>query len=153
MTNSRFMTAVFMAVAVLTRTSAHFVVNHPTPFPMQQLQTTSPLDTTSFPHFPCQYGSNAAYDFSKPTAVAAGSSLPVSFIGSAVHGGGSCQFSLSTTASDNYKDWKVIKTIQGGCPGTAKGNLQRMQTTDGYPDGPHCNGTGQTECVQSFTWT
>jgi hypothetical protein len=43
----------------------------------------------------------------------AGSSYPVKLAGSAVHGGGSCQFSLSY---DGGKTWGVIHQIIGGCP-------------------------------------
>lgn len=48
----------------------------------------------------------------------------ISFQGQATHGGGSCQVSL-TTDTPPTKDsvFKVIKTIEGGCPSTNPGNV------------------------------
>ncbi|CAI4210372.1 unnamed protein product [Parascedosporium putredinis] len=48
---------------------------------------------------------------------AKGQASDLKFTGSAVHGGGSCQLSL-TTDLEPTKDsvWKVIKSFEGGCP-------------------------------------
>ncbi|KAI1416354.1 lytic polysaccharide monooxygenase [Hypoxylon sp. FL1857] len=67
-----------------------------------------------------------------PTVMTIGEKQTASFMGQAVHGGGSCQFSLSGPISDGSwanslsKDleWKVIHSIEGGCPArNQKGNL------------------------------
>ena len=54
-----------------------------------------------------------------------GSKQQLSFNGSAVHGGGSCQVSLTTDnpATKNSK-WMVIHSIEGGCP--ARGQAGNM---------------------------
>lgn len=79
--------------------------------------------------------------------MAIGEEQSVSFSGQAVHGGGSCQFSLSgpivNGAWANYplkdSEWKVIHSIEGGCPArNQKGNLD-VPNSDKYsfkiPDG------------------
>ena len=52
----------------------------------------------------------------------------------AVHGGGSCQLSITyETDPAKQKDpssWKVIYSIEGGCPTDAAGNLQDGQVVD-----------------------
>jgi len=58
------------------------------------------------------------FTVNKVTEMAAGSQQTMTFKGSAVHGGGSCQISLvpglTPTADSQFK---VIHSIQGGCPG------------------------------------
>ncbi|OTA59749.1 lytic polysaccharide monooxygenase [Hypoxylon sp. EC38] len=67
-----------------------------------------------------------------PTVMVIGEEQTASFLGQAVHGGGSCQFSLSGLISNGSwsdslsKDleWKVIHSVEGGCPArNQKGNL------------------------------
>jgi hypothetical protein len=54
----------------------------------------------------------------------AGETQVVSFKGSAVHGGGSCQFSITTDPEPTDKSqWKVIQSVIGGCPSNVSGNL------------------------------
>ena len=58
--------------------------------------------------------------------MAIGQQQTLSFTGSAVHGGGSCQVSLTqdNPATKNSK-WQVIHSIEGGCPAKGQaGNLQ-----------------------------
>jgi hypothetical protein len=104
--------------------------------------------------FPCQFGPDFSYDMSKSTTVAAGSSTPLSFNGSAIHGSGSCQVSLSKKASSNPKDWKVIHSMVGGCPGTALGNLQDLAdpTKKELPRGKECQSadTDEIDCVKKY---
>lgn len=47
------------------------------------------------------------------TTYQAGETYEMSLLGSATHGGGSCQISLSC---DNGLNFKVIKSLIGGCP-------------------------------------
>jgi hypothetical protein len=137
----------------LSTVYAHVVMNTPNGFPNLRVQS-SPLGQGIA--FPCQFGPSASqYDFSNSTKVAAGDKTLLSFIGSAVHGGGSCQVSVSKTASANPKDWKVIQSMIGGCPATitvSDGNLDTINTVNGYPDGQHCASPDSTEtdCVKSY---
>lgn len=73
--------------------------------------------------FPCR---NTGSDWSGPTnSYALGSKQQLAFTGSAVHGGGSCQVSITyDTAPTKDSVFKVIHTIQGGCPArNTAGNL------------------------------
>ena len=87
------------------------------------------------------------------TKVTAGSTTQVDWTGSAVHGGGSCQFLVNygETYTDDPADWKVVYTIIGGCPASAVGNIETQGTdAEGRPDGPHCGNDSGTECVRQF---
>ena len=65
--------------------------------------------------------------------MAIGSSQTLVFKGEAVHGGGSCQVSLTKdTPATKQSTWQVIHSIEGGCPArNANGNLgENAGTTD-----------------------
>ena len=56
--------------------------------------------------------------------MAVGSPQTLSFTGSAVHGGGSCQVSLTKDLEPTKdSDFRVILSMEGGCPASAAGNL------------------------------
>ncbi|RDI84695.1 hypothetical protein Vi05172_g5408 [Venturia inaequalis] len=122
-------TSITTMAALLLGASAHMVMKTPVPFGLDAngaKLSTAPYGTVSLENiplgsvqlFPCQFGPNFEYPTSNPTRVAAGSSTLLTFQGSVVHGGGSCQVSLAKTASKDPKDWHVIHSIIGGCPGT-----------------------------------
>jgi hypothetical protein len=51
----------------------------------------------------------------------------------ATHGGGSCQFSLSTDGKPTINSqWKVIRSIIGGCPTSQPGNLDGDELPDEF---------------------
>ncbi|PON24518.1 hypothetical protein TGAM01_v206448 [Trichoderma gamsii] len=117
------------AVAVLaTAASAHMKITSPVPFNNGVLDN-SPLQADGS-NFPCKVGTvqGVTYDYGTdiPSNVfAQGSTQKLAFIGTAVHGGGSCQVSVTTDAKpDKNSVWKVIKSIEGGCPAKDQtGNL------------------------------
>ncbi|KAK2736604.1 hypothetical protein FQN57_000721 [Myotisia sp. PD_48] len=80
---------------------------------------TSPLRADGG-NFPCKkYHVNA--EWRSVATYAAGGSYSMSLAGSATHGGGSCQLSLST---DNGQSFKVILSMMGGCPLTSSYSFQ-----------------------------
>ena len=65
-------------------------------------------------NFPCKATSNSG---GTVTNMAIGASQKLSFLGESVHGGGSCQVSLTTdTPATKNSKWMVIHSIEGGCP-------------------------------------
>ncbi|GAA5996845.1 hypothetical protein JCM5350_000506 [Sporobolomyces pararoseus] len=100
---------------------------------------TSPLNQDGS-NFPCKgYNTAEAYKSLKPVAtLKAGENFEIEFApGGAVHGGGSCQFSVSY---DQGKTFAVIYSVEGGCP------LQSNYTVP-IPKGlPNANSA-------TFSWT
>lgn len=107
---------------------AHMRLEHPPPFgwssdPQHPIPNTSPLSnpplTIGSNVYPCQ-SNDYSFTFQR-TQLAAGK-LQSLTLGSpepnpAVHGGGSCQVSLTTDLEPSPKsDFKVIHSIIGGCP-------------------------------------
>ncbi|KAK8061741.1 hypothetical protein PG994_008107 [Apiospora phragmitis] len=69
--------------------------------------------------FPCKLKGDPATFFKrdKVTTVAVGEKQELSFKGSAVHGGGSCQLALTKDLQPTQAShWQVILSIEGGCP-------------------------------------
>jgi hypothetical protein len=103
--------------ALAASASAHILMHYPVPFGKDTLNT-SPLGRTDFP---CKQR-QGVYAVDTMNTWNAGQTQNVSFMGTAVHGGGSCQFSITTDAEPNENSqWKVIQSVIGGCP-TARTN-------------------------------
>ncbi|KFA62142.1 hypothetical protein S40285_01712 [Stachybotrys chlorohalonatus IBT 40285] len=104
---------------LVSAASAHILMTNPVPFAGS---SSSPLEGSGS-NYPCQAVSYAA-DGSVNT-YAQGSTQQLAFKGTAVHGGGSCQVSVTTDLEPTVNSvWKVIKSIEGGCPAQdAAGNL------------------------------
>ncbi|KEQ75657.1 hypothetical protein M436DRAFT_12732, partial [Aureobasidium namibiae CBS 147.97] len=121
----------------IAKSNAHVIMNTPTPYGFSTLQT-SPLNGQGY-NFPCQSGSRAnAFDgtgVSNPMKV--GQDNDLKFTGSATHGGGSCQLSVTydyPPPADKSK-WKVIHSYIGSCPVTAQGNIAQFQIPEGMKNG------------------
>jgi hypothetical protein len=136
------------SIAFASSTNAHFFINAPAPIPGSAIK--DPLDASGS-NFPCH-----GVDLSTPgitrTAMAVGNDQLLGFdlvngANTAVHGGGSCQISITyETDIGNVKDpanWKVIKSYVGGCPTDAKGNL---------PSAVACNGHNSPDCVNNLSF-
>jgi hypothetical protein len=90
----------------------------------------SPLDVSGS-DFPCKA---VPYTVATMNNWEVGSQQSISFTGTAVHGGGSCQVSVTTDKEPTKESkWKVIYSIEGGCPAATEGNLDQ--------NGPSLDGT------------
>ena len=94
--------------------------------------------------------------------MAAGSSQMLSFdlgggANTAVHGGGSCQLSLlyDVSKAADPTAWKVIYSIEGGCPSNTEGNLDGGDGSDqNWTSGAvACTSADEKNCVRSFNYT
>lgn len=104
-------------VALAASASAHLVLNTPVPFEWEDSATQqSPLEPADFP---CKQP-GGTYAVTQMNTVAAGDELTVQIKGGATHGGGSCQFSITTDTKPNKdSQWKVLHSQIHGCVGGA----------------------------------
>ena len=105
------------AVLVFSSVNAHLTLLTPAPYGSPN---NSPLDPSGA-DFPCKAQNNADGPINE---MAIGAPQELSFKGSAVHGGGSCQIALTKdNPATKSSKWMVIHSIEGGCPSkTATGN-------------------------------
>ncbi|KAM7187833.1 hypothetical protein V8F20_010792 [Naviculisporaceae sp. PSN 640] len=151
-------TVAFSAFALLASvTDGHLIMNSPKPYNYytQPYVQINPLDGVNF-RYPCQ-GNGYVVDSEIPTVVAGGAPLPVNFTGTATHGGGSCQFSISYDDPGAVNGWKpdfqfkTIYSLIGGCPASSAQNLAPVdQDPWGRSDGPHCGNDSGQECIRQF---
>jgi hypothetical protein len=135
-------------LALVAAAQAHMVLEYPVPYGNPN---NSPLDNSGS-DFPCK-----APDYSVKTENVwnAGETKTVKFKGSAVHGGGSCQFSITTdTQPSKNTQWKVIHSVMGGCPANTPGNLpENPENTDGLSSYPITLPKDLPAGEYSFAWT
>lgn len=100
--------SVMLAMAPLSQ--AHMILKNPVPFGTPD---KAPLAGDGS-NFPCK---NVAYTSTTTNEWTVGSNGSFELLGSAVHGGGSCQISVTTDkAPTKASKWKVIHSFEGGCP-------------------------------------
>ena len=106
----------------LASVNAHMIMLSPTLFGKLTLDN-SPLDPTGA-DFSCKQRSGVYDTEGASNIMVIGEPQTLSFIGSAIHGGGFCQVSLTTDLQPTQNSrWMVIHFIQGGCPSNVTGNL------------------------------
>lgn len=120
-------TSSILAAALATAASAHVVMENPPPAKFLAYGPTNPIEPNGS-DWPCKIPAGQKLDTSDAspkTEMVIGETQKFSVKGTAVHGGGSCQFAL-TKGWDPKKDspWSVIHSIEGGCPArNQNGNL------------------------------
>ncbi|KAG0645763.1 Endochitinase A [Hyphodiscus hymeniophilus] len=116
-------TALVAALALLAPATAHMSLSYPAPFraavnpnvPESAIDFTPTAPLSGAAQFPCK-GYQSDIGTPQGKAVAdwnAGTQYNFTVLGSAVHGGGSCEAALSY---DKGVTWKVIHTYLGSCP-------------------------------------
>ncbi|KAK3900672.1 hypothetical protein C8A05DRAFT_17043 [Staphylotrichum tortipilum] len=108
-----FPKAFLVAGGLASVSQAHMLLRIPAPYSSPALQN-GPLAPDGS-NFPCQ--STGGAFTGTPTKMAKGSTQKMGFTGQAVHSGGSCQISITYDEAPNKQSsFKVIHSIQGGCP-------------------------------------
>ncbi|MCJ1431626.1 hypothetical protein MMC27_000981 [Xylographa pallens] len=121
------------ALALFSTVNSHMIMNSPTPYGKSTLNS-SPLAADGS-DFPCKQRAGVYDAEGASNTMPIGVNQTLAFTGSATHGGGSCQVSLTKDLNPTASStWQVIYSILGGCPIDAAGNL---------PEDP--NGTGATK--------
>ncbi|KAL5403301.1 hypothetical protein PMIN03_009976 [Paraphaeosphaeria minitans] len=127
-----FRSALFAASAFIAATNAHITISNPVPYSADQVKIDKAAITAD--QFPCksQYG----FKVTQMNSMKVGEPQKLEFDGSAIHGGGSCQLSY-TTDTEPTKDsvFKVIKSIEGGCPGVDGTKSFEYTLPDSIPNG------------------
>ncbi|RYP15802.1 hypothetical protein DL767_010280 [Monosporascus sp. MG133] len=102
--------------ALATAAEAHMIMKTPKPFGGPELDN-SPLTSGNFP---CKVKGDPATFYNADgvdNTMAIGETQTLSFTGSAVHGGGSCQLAITEDLAPSAStSWQVILSIEGGCP-------------------------------------
>lgn len=143
-----FSKAAFL-LALASSATAHMILEYPVPFGKSSLNS-SPLAPGDYP---CKQRSGV-YDITEMNQWNAGETKTISFIGSAVHGGGSCQFSLTTDPEPSESSqWKVIHSVVGGCPSNVSANLEPNPDGHGAATFPVSMPKDIPDGQYTFAWT
>jgi hypothetical protein len=120
-------TQAFIIAALASLSEAHMTLRLPAPFPGV---ISSPIEPDGS-NYPCQMKVTGG----TPTKMEKGSKQQLGFTGSAVHGGGSCQVSITYDEAPNAQSsFKVIHSIEGGCPARNTPGLLPDNPTGPAPD-------------------
>jgi hypothetical protein len=132
-----FRNTLVAATAFLSAASAHIIMENPVPYSKDKIDN-GPISGSQFP---CKIQNG--FEVTEMNKMAVGQKQQLSFKGSAVHNGGTCQLSVALgTEPTADTPFKVIKTIEGGCPGKNGPEVFDFELPDSIPDGEH-----------TFAWT
>lgn len=117
-------------------------MQHPIPFGKETLNNSPLVDAkpgTSQSDYPCKQRPGV-YKVDTVNKMSVGSPIELNFTGSASHGGGTCQISVTLDKEPSVKSvFKVIQTYEGGCPTAQDGNSGStdfsFKIPKGFPNG------------------
>jgi len=114
-----------LAACFATIGNAHLMLDTPVPYGKDSLDNSPLVNAkpgSSGANYPCKLRSGG-YDITSENHITAGEDQVLSFVGSASHGGGTCQLGLSTSRSPGpTDDFKAFQIYEGGCPINGDGN-------------------------------
>ena len=132
--------------------NAHMMIAKPTPYGKSTLNN-SPLSADGS-DFPCKQRPGVYDVQGASNNLPLGSTQELSFLGSAVHGGGSCQLSITYDfPPSKTSTYKVIDSIEGGCPAGAAGNLPENPNGSGASTFKYTLPTGLPGGNATIVWT
>jgi hypothetical protein len=109
--------------------SAWIAMTNPIPFVPDSAEIINMPLHGDGSNFPCH---GVTYDVDQLNVYEAGSTQELNFKGVSVYAGGSCQVSMTTDLQPTKDSvWKVIKSIEGGCP--AQGAVGNLEYSSGDP--------------------
>lgn len=132
----------FVGSFLTSTVDAHAKMVQPVPFGADTL-TNAPLQADGS-DYPCKVRTGV-YDMGKMNNMVVGDPQALGFDGfAAVHEGGSCQISISLDKNPTANSvFKVIHSIEGGCPGVTKPEVFQFKVPMGFPNG---------EFALAWTW-
>ncbi|KAG8628093.1 hypothetical protein KVT40_003966 [Elsinoe batatas] len=157
----KYATTAAATFALISSASAHLFMQ--VPKPIQGNAIKNPLDPSGS-DFPCH---GVAPPGAGGVDMAVGSQQDLIFDSgashenTAVHGGGSCQVSITYETDPaklkNPNSWRVLYSIEGGCPTNSRGNLadSYQGPSGGYSGSWQCSDatTNGYDCVNAFRFT
>ncbi|KAL8727661.1 MAG: hypothetical protein Q9166_005897 [cf. Caloplaca sp. 2 TL-2023] len=141
------------ALALVSTSKAHMKMGTPAPYGAASLNN-SPLAGDGS-DFPCKQRPGVYDQPTTKNSMAIGAQQEIALIGSAVHGGGSCQISLTEDLKPTKTSkWMVIHAIEGGCPAKVAGNLDPNASGTAAPKIPYKipEGINPGEYTLAWTW-
>ena len=112
---STLKTCAILALGLIGVANAHVKMASPVPFNVANLDN-SPLKADGS-DFPCKASSPSSYSISATNELPVDKPILLSLLGSAIHGGGTCQLSITFDAQPTKQSvFKVIHTFEGNCP-------------------------------------
>lgn len=110
------------ALAFATAANAHIKMTRPAPYTANGDLQNGPLKGDGS-DFPCKMTNGQYTPPATKNTMAIGAPQTLGLLGSATHGGGSCQISLTQDLKPTKSSkWMVIYFVEGGCPDPYPGN-------------------------------
>ena len=112
-------------MALISLSHAHLIMQEPVPYSKDTLDNSPLINAapgTAESNFPCKLRANA-FEVTQENNIKVGEPNNISWTGSASHGGGTCQLSVTLDREPSASStFKVIASWIGGCPTSSDGN-------------------------------